>query len=713
MSKNNTKSQTADLSKYCKSVFALSFAIEIIGLDVWNDFENGLLDLGTFVQGFKIQYQLYHGQTFDLDILVWPHVAKVWCGSKYGWVRCWQFLERRWLSFSIRHAFPVRVEDLREFIATVVVTPGSTALSAIAKNDKNFEVYVPVLKFGERRFFGPVLQSEESISSYCEKIIWENVETYIPSSYFDGSFDIPQPIEDVRQQDKILYYVREATLNRNVFEKTEDAVTVPEEPKYKVKRDSKLKEKKKTTDVAKVKFEIKLTGDAILAGVGRIIAFEVSGERPPELGEVIVLLSSNNLPAKDDKPIVFVNIEKLFDAPVNDFKKLRISKLYTRWKLGEESHDSEQQTMKLTKSINFNDHHAVPMTFESASEICAIFLDLPFIIELRGILSSTVNDNKPMLFGYEKADKDFGSAIPPKKRNNDDDVLIACTRIDAQLLAKTSNNFIKGEYSLYPPTTSVVESKREDLCTNDVNAVKRTLKPTLLVPPSLVLEAQMTLDVSIGVVGCQPRKLTECFSRLFALTCNNNAIESALKIITEVNELAVATGQRDQLLTGFVLDSGDTVLLFVEGPRYGKILYVWEMTDEFSSEMKVIYSSSARYSARIYEEMLTVAVPFPVMKMFVPLTLLLACPPVYVRPALPLPARAAVLKLGRLLASNLNVVPSSLDVPTTAELRSFRLEFCVAPLPPPVCVDTQLIKDEPELQKRTISQVGTRINWDK
>lgn len=80
-------------------------------------------------------------------------------------------------------------------------------------------------------------------------------------------------ITDVRQQDKILYYVREATLNRNVFEKTEDAVTVPEEPKNKVKRDSKLKEKKKTTDVAKVKFEIKLTGDAILAGIIIILLF--------------------------------------------------------------------------------------------------------------------------------------------------------------------------------------------------------------------------------------------------------------------------------------------------------------------------------------------------------------------------------------------------------------------------------------------------------
>lgn len=54
---------------------------------------------------------------------------QIWCGTQYGFVRTWQFLERRWFAFSIRHAFPVRVLDLINHLATVNCTMGFNALS--------------------------------------------------------------------------------------------------------------------------------------------------------------------------------------------------------------------------------------------------------------------------------------------------------------------------------------------------------------------------------------------------------------------------------------------------------------------------------------------------------------------------------------------------------------------------------------------------------
>lgn len=51
------------------------------------------------------------------------------------------------------------------------------------------------------------------------------------------------------------------------------------------------------------------------SGAGRVIAFESRGERPNGLGEIVVLLSSINLPARDDLPIIFVNVGTLFDVP--------------------------------------------------------------------------------------------------------------------------------------------------------------------------------------------------------------------------------------------------------------------------------------------------------------------------------------------------------------------------------------------------------------
>lgn len=61
----------------------------------------------------------------------------------------------------------------------------------------------------------------------------------------------------------------------------------------------------------------------LFLGTGRITAFNSSGDRPPDQGNIIVLISSNNLPASDDLPIIFVNIEKINNLPIDDFKSAR------------------------------------------------------------------------------------------------------------------------------------------------------------------------------------------------------------------------------------------------------------------------------------------------------------------------------------------------------------------------------------------------------
>lgn len=51
--------------------------------------------------------------------------------------------------------------------------------------------------------------------------------------------------------------------------------------------------------------------------------FNSSGDRPPDQSNTIVLISSKNLPSFDDLPIIFVNIEKIYDLPMEEFKKAR------------------------------------------------------------------------------------------------------------------------------------------------------------------------------------------------------------------------------------------------------------------------------------------------------------------------------------------------------------------------------------------------------
>lgn len=206
----------------------------------------------------------------------------------------------------------------------------------------------------------------------------------------------------------------------------------------------------------------------------------------------------------------------------------------------------------------------------------------------------------PKFFGYEKRDRNFDITVPTNLVNEELDILIAVTKIDARTLCERSNGFLKGEYPLYPPKSYAASLGRESLCTNDINSIRATMKPNLIVPASVILEAQMTLEVSIGIVGCRSRRSTPSYSRMFSIISDSDAVMFLLKQIAEINNYILGTSKKDDLLTGFALDTGDKVVLFLEGPRDGHILRIWEMTEDFYPKVKPIFSTSSKYSLRIY-----------------------------------------------------------------------------------------------------------------
>lgn len=159
---------------------------------------------------------------------------------------------------------------------------------------------------------------------------------------------------------------------------------------------------------------------------------------------------------------------------------------------------------------------------------------------------------------------------------------------------------MKGEFPLYPPDLSVMPLEREEVCTNDINAIRAKIKPDFIIQPSVILQVQMTLEVSLGIVGGKPKTNAMRYSRLYCLVSNRADIMALLREITEINESVMQTGNKAGLLTGFGLDTGDTVILYVEGPREGNILRVQEKAEEFYPSVKPIFSTSAKYSCRLY-----------------------------------------------------------------------------------------------------------------
>ncbi|KAJ8716600.1 hypothetical protein PYW07_003227 [Mythimna separata] len=684
----------SDEYNFCPSVFTLTFAIEVVGSDVRHDCKAGWVELGPPNQGVRLSYQLYPGNNFDIDVVIWPHVAKVLCGADYGWVRTWQFLESRWLTFSIQHAVTVKVTDLRNFVVTVNPNFGMGALNAHSKIIHTAKVLLPPLRFGERRQFAEVRESECPLYKYVDDMIWSPVANHISTTSFLGPFDTPLRVEDIRHQDAALYEVRNIILGRT--KKKNDEEEEKENQKSSVHtncsrvstaRGLKAKLSKETAKKENIEkkreYDIKLSGDWILAGIGRVIPFVISEDSPKEHGEVIALISSINLPSDYDFSIFFVNVGNLTDIPIEHLKLHRFTHIYTRWTISGEQHDSELEPLQrkqLITEINFNDHHAVPLPSAMVSYVMGTFHDGPFQLELRGVRTPPLVIPKRTFFGHEKTDYNYIKRVPPPIPKHDTDILIAQTRIDARALTKI-NGSVKGEFPLYPPETSVKSVEHEAICTNDVNAVRAKLKPDLIIQPGVILEAQMTIEVSLGLVGCIPKTKAIRYSRMFCRVNDSDTVMSLIRKITEINELVTRKKRKAGLLTGFALDTGDTVMLYVEGPKQGHILRLWEKTEEFYPTVKPVFSTSARYSYRLYPDLLVAPMPFYVMKMVVPLSVLLGVTPVYAGPALPLPTRSAVLKIGRLIASKLESAPGSRVMPTSSELESFRLELCVPPRP--------------------------------
>lgn len=152
-------------------------------------------------------------------------------------------------------------------------------------------------------------------------------------------------------------------------------------------------------------------------------------------------------------------------------------------------------------------------------------------------------ENGAKLFGYDKNDRLFDKSIPPKTIVPEPDIIIAHCKINLKSLSKGISGFVNGEYALYPPKSSIVPSCRELFCTNDVNSIKGSVKPEFIIPISVVLEAQMTLEASLGLVGCTHRKLQSAFSRLYSSITDNDAAMSILSLVTNINDDLVLQGR--------------------------------------------------------------------------------------------------------------------------------------------------------------------------
>lgn len=56
---------------------------------------------------------------------------------------------------------------------------------------------------------------------------------------------------------------------------------------------------------------------------------------------------------------------------------------------------------------------------------------------------------------------------------------------------------------------------------------------------------------------------------------------------------------KNNVLTGWLVDTGDVALLYVEGPRDRQMMSVFEHTGDYKS-VKTVYATAAKFSSRLY-----------------------------------------------------------------------------------------------------------------
>ncbi|GBP91883.1 hypothetical protein EVAR_64489_1 [Eumeta japonica] len=516
---------------------------------------------------------------------------------------------------------------------------------------KEQSVYFPPVVFGQNKFFAPVLENYPTTAMWLTETLWKLVEFCIPPSDFDGEFDLPLPVADVRHQDSVLCHVKDA-VSKAPPSPSQTSVP-PETERSKPKSSTTLKSKNKSSRAGDTKTEMRLSGHTLLAGIGRVVAFEIEGSRNPNTGEVVVTASAGRLPTRDDAPVVFINVTELHDAPGRDCRienkaqvaavcggqtyveyqalmptrtPLRggvydmssfcrsigpykyhsvvvpriscIIEVYTRWKCGGVVHASE--SIQLKDEVHFKDTYVLPMAPEMASLVVAEFAEAPLEIELRGIGQVTPISLASKFSGADDArDKHVDKGLSKKEEGSRTDLLIAVCRVDVIGLSKGNSAIVNGEFPLYPPNKRTAEIDREDRCTNDINRIRVPIDSEQVPSASMVLEAQMTLRVSVGYVGCTPPKLVTGFVRLHCSMGKDGSTSEVREKLMSINEKLQNVERLEDTLTGWMCDVGSCTLIFLEGSA-DEVFHIWDFMRNFHPHIRIVFCPSNVHPQRIY-----------------------------------------------------------------------------------------------------------------
>ncbi|XP_044757597.1 uncharacterized protein LOC123315803 [Coccinella septempunctata] len=696
------------------------------------------LKTGELITCLRIEYELLPKKfKYTVDVTCWRNVAKVSSpdGSRY-----YKILESDrilWIPICIHHFLKELTEDelvnlhshIIAFNVTTTKKDVTSKLSSLycLENEATIEKFVEYYEADPNKAENHHERVDETteflqISKKCATS--DNIISWIRFTGKTHCFLVYDTISSVKKGDQI----------KCKYFASSSEITSETKQNEKSKTNKKPEEKKKDpyfivpgeiffTDPSMAIYELKEPNELLSAG--------------------FLFLSVENLMTREQKSSLnpfIVKINKLDRLPVDILEQHGYTGIFISYEIPSlVQYDSPVRP--LSRTIYFNESHAC-LTKDLIRYKYLEFLRTQRVkVHIKGIREEE-NQNKPALFGTMKQDQNFSKRLQPReafeylrrKEMHPKVQTLAIATYDLSSLLKDIWLY-KMKASCHHPSNMLHGITGDSSITLvDILTIPEINLANLDIPknssPLLdgILAAELTtLDMEFFFVSPQfaNRHLqsnTRTYKRFFItfydigqakhllasiLQHNQEIIGLNAVVIDPVNfsddkvkvelhkrkmskqqkvsdeslqnRLQGMTHDIDDVITGFMIDSGTEIYIFVEGISHGYILEIWNKIHKINiSVAKVLLNSETEFGDRIYKEFMSFGIYSITLKM--PLKEIFKNQDIYIQGLIPIPCSKALQKLQLLLQTeSLSEMLRQELFPATNELTSFSLE-CGVPL---------------------------------
>ncbi|XP_057659206.1 uncharacterized protein LOC130895721 [Diorhabda carinulata] len=690
-----------------------------------------------------IHYELIPNRCkYELDVVCWGPVAKILTNDNQILVYTVIRDDTIWIPIRMEHYVEsLSIKEIKTFhnqIIEIHITNNIQKAPGLFKTEniviQKDEIINEDQKFKCRDKFeyvigdsDPANASRLSLEHYIRNIIikcanfpkGETVSWLNDNNNFDIFYDVL----------KNFYAGKYIKINELIYPCSQIQIEDEEEPKSKSKNKKKQKpdkkslkeKKKKTQDETKTRDKIIISIPAEIfftefsMGTFRVVS------KNNFVDSAFVFVSANNLLSRAQKislnPIV-VKIFKIENLPADQLRKLGFESIFASYRIS----DILKCTTKekpLSENIYFNEGHMHFMDYIPKIRLIESIQTNRFFVEIYGNKKIKKDNSNCDLFGHNFEDYNisrigpaFEPFIEPVETNLP--VLLAVSVFDISSIVANIWDFREIGQCHAPNLTLYTDSDyytfryTDTKNVNDINIIK-DLVNTNEISEATFLEFGTTVSIEVYLMAPQAPSLVyhhvpETYKRLFFITDNKVFAEILFNQIFNHNSVFFSNkSEHDEvemnkldILTGFVLDNGNSYFFYVEGPSTGFILNLWHMIQEscpilnsrlaleqFSitgirlTKGRVFFNTDNAFEKRLYPHFIFTGLYVIVLK--IPLQQILAIPNVYCRKKTPRPCLNALSKLSLLFDSNhyQRILQQNL-LPSRHELISMNLEWGVS-----------------------------------